>query len=603
MKKQLKTTAKTMLAAAWEATVFCFRNAPLRFTVQTLSELLFTILPFAVLYNWQNLINTVTQKGVIPEVWLMAGFYIAVLVFQLAMETLNTFLDKLFCERLDNRQQVIIMKKMSSLDVGKFYDPEFQDAMSVVNDFPGYPYLFSSVRSFIKSFIIAVVSVAGVAKGYPIAALLIVLCYIPAVVIRSRNAVTQYNLYRSEENDQRKSNYYRDVLTGRDTAAELRLYGFEDLFRGRYNDIWKKLYKAHLRLKRKQTGWELFGELIGMAGLVFLLLFLLADIKIGAVSAGDVSLYIGLALTLMNSVGDTGFAFSCFHMNYMQCAGKLKAFLTLTSALDETGDKKITHIPEIEFRNVSFHYPGKEEYVLKNISFRLSRGEKLALVGINGAGKTTLTKLLCRFYDPTEGEILFDGINAKEFDIHSLRSVFGIMFQDSITYTLSLKDNIMLSDIYSNDEDRFRQACVMSSVDSVTKKLENGYGTEIGRLWNGNNYEPSGGERQKIGLARAYYKDAKVIILDEPSSALDAEAEDHIFRKFSELCRDKSAVLISHRLSAVSMADKVALLENGEMSEFGTHRELMDRNGRYAALYRMQAESYMERKGEDYGTF
>ena len=251
-------------------------------------------------------------------------------------------------------------------------------------------------------------------------------------------------------------------------------------------------------------------------------------------------------------------------------------------------------MPEIEFCNVSFRYPGSDKYVLKNISFKIKRGEKLALVGLNGAGKTTLTKLLIRLYDPTEGEILFNGVNAKEYEINSLRSKFAVSFQSSVRYCMSVKENITISDIGHKSEERFKRACKASDVDKMAQGLPQGYDTQMSKYFSEDGFEPSGGQRQKIGLARAYYRDADIIVLDEPSSALDAEAEDYIFRLFNELYNDKSAVLITHRLSAVAMADKIAVIENGELIEVGTHDELMKKKGRYAELFSMQSKVYTE---------
>jgi ATP-binding cassette subfamily B protein len=488
------------------------------------------------------------------------------------------------------------LKKLASLDIGKYYDPDFQDAMSVVGDSPGYPYVFSDLLSFLKSAVTACFTVYGIAGQYPAAAIMIALFHIPTLIVQIKNSITDYDLYRSEENDQRRMNYYRNVLTGRSTAAELRLYGYEELFRSKYDSIWAKLYKEQIKLKCVQTVRELIGQICNSLGFVTLIVFLLADLKTGTLRAGDAALYIGLVMTLMSSVEDTCFAFSCFYRDYMQCSGKFKSFLSLRSALDESGTKKINGSPEIEFRNVSFRYPGSENYALRNVSFRLGAGEKLALVGVNGAGKTTLTKLICRFYDPDDGEILFDGVPAADYDIKSLRGLFGELFQDNRIYDMTVRENIMLSDTARDDEQRFSDSCEMSGADSIIEKLPRGYDTEIGRSFGETNYEPSGGERQKLGLARAYYKDAGIIILDEPSSALDAEAEDHIFTRFTALCRDKSAILISHRLSAVAMADKIALMENGELLEYGTHTELIQKNGRYAKLYNMQADAYRESK-------
>ena len=592
--KKLVNTVKDMFLASVESTKFCFRYAPLRYITLVLCEILFSILPFVVLYNWQNIINTLSVSGVNRRVWLMVGFYIMIKILLLFVNTFNGFIDKMSYETIDNKRQSMIIEKLSSLDVGKFYDPKFQNAMSVVDNSPGYPYVFNDILTFIKSLVIASLAIGGVWGRYPIPAIAIVLFYIPTLIINCRNAITEYKLYRSEETKQRRSNYYRDILTGRTTAAELRLYGFEDLFLGRYKNIWKQLYSSHVKLKEKQTGKEIIGQLINSLGLVTLLCYIIFDIKTGSISTGDVALYIGLMMTLMASVEDTCFAFSCFYRDYVQCAGKFESFMKLESSIEEKGTKTFNGIPDIEFRNVSFKYPGSNDNVLTNISFKLKKGEKLAVVGINGAGKTTLTKLLCRFYDPTEGVILYDGIPGKEYDINALRGLYGVLFQNNQMYKTSLRDNIMMSDIENFDEERFKRACDISGVEKIAEKLPRGYDTILLRLYGDDNYEPSGGERQKISLARAFYKDAAIVILDEPTSALDAEAEDHVFRKFTQLCTNRSAVLISHRLSAVVMADMIVLIEDGRLIEYGSHNHLMNKNKRYAELFNMQANAYRE---------
>ncbi len=594
MKNKIAESAKKMLISSVESTRFCFKYAPLKYTVYILVEIICSILPFAVLYNWENILNTLSEYGVVPQVYLMILFYIGITVLQSALNTLNLFIDKISYETIDNQIHTMQINKISSLDVGKFYDPKFQDAMSVVNDAPAYPYLFYDIINFAKSIIVTITAASGIMSRYPIATVVILILYIPSVIINCKNSVREYKFYRSMETDQRKSDYYRNVLIEKSTASELRLYGYEDLFRERYKKIWKQIYKAGLKLKFKETAWGIIGQLINPIGFIVLLIYIVSDIRSGSLAVGGVALYIGLGITFMNSVNEISSSFYTFHVNYMQCAGKFEAFLRLESALDESGTLIPQGIPEFEFRNVSFRYPGSERDVLKNISFKLKKGEKLAIVGVNGAGKTTITKLLCRFYDPTSGEILINGIPAKEYDINALRGMFGAAFQNSIVYTMTLRENIMLSDVRKNNEKDFETACEISGVSTLAQKLEFGYDSEIGRLWNGSGYEPSGGEKQKIGIARAFYKDAPAIILDEPSSALDAAAEDHIFTKFMELCRNKTAFLISHRLSAVSMADKIALIENGELIEFGTHDELMKAGKRYSELYNMQAQAYRE---------
>lgn len=593
---ELIKTGKNMCFAAWESAAFCFQHAPLRYASQIVVELILGIIPFVVLYIWKELINLLSVNGFTQEAWYFLATYIIVIIFQLAVETMNQHTERLFRERVDMKCQSIIFDKLSTLDVGKYDDPQFQDAMKVVGETPAYPQVFEGVLEFVKNVIITICAVAGVSGRYPLAAAVLVLLYIPTLCINARNSVKDYEQYRSEERDQRRSNYYRNVLTGQETASELRLYGYEDIFREKYNSIWKKLYRSHIHLKKIQTAWEVLGQIINMLGLIVVILFVYTDIRLGTCPAGDAALLIGLVLTMMDSVESTCISFSDFYMNYLNCNGKLKAFLALKSSLEESGTRTVEGIPSIEFRNVSFRYPGKKEYVLKNISFKLESGEKLALVGVNGAGKTTITKLLCRFYDPTKGEILINGINAKEYDIHKLRRMYGVLFQANRIYKMSIRENIELSDTRKRDELRFREACLWSGMETFIDKCVNGYETGIGRNFHEDNYEPSGGEAQKIGLARAYYKDSVAMILDEPSSALDAEAEEYVFRQFMEISAGKTAFLISHRLSAVSMADKIALVEDGRLQEFGSHEDLLKKGGRYAKLYKLQADAYREVK-------
>jgi len=592
--KKLFTTAKNMALAAWEATTFCFQHAPIRYIVQILSEIISSLLPFAILFIWREIINSLSEHGLTVQAWYWFGVYIVIVLFQLAIGVFTSFVDRLFCETIDMKCQSLIFDKLRTLEIAKYDDPKFEDAMKVVGNAPGYPYLFSDVLAFIKCIIVSACAIVGVTSRYPVAGLAVVLLYIPSVILTARNDVKEYEQYRSEERDNRKSAYYRNILTGRDTAAELRLYGYENIFREKFNAIWKKLHKSHVHLNQMRTAWETLGAIVSSLGLIIVVAFVYADIRNGTCPAGDAAMIIGLVLTMMQSIDDTNSAFSCFYNDYLECNGKLKAFLSLTSSMDESGSRTPAGVPSIEFRNVSFRYPGKEDYVLKNISFKLEQGEKLALIGVNGAGKTTLTKLLCRFYDPDEGEILIDGINAKEYDIHSLRRMFGVQFQNNHLYKMTIRDNVELSDVEKKDESRFQDACLWSGMDTFMYKCKNGYETGITKVFDPDGYEPSGGEKQKIGLARAYYKDSAVMILDEPSSALDAEAEEYIFHQFMEICENKTAVLISHRLSAVSMADKAALIEGGELLEFGTHNDLMAKNGRYAELYKLQADTYKE---------
>jgi ABC-type multidrug transport system fused ATPase/permease subunit len=265
------------------------------------------------------------------------------------------------------------------------------------------------------------------------------------------------------------------------------------------------------------------------------------------------------------------------------------------SDVEDTGDLELQTIDSIHFCNVSFTYPGNENPTIKNMSFEIDARERVALVGINGAGKSTIVKLLLKFYDVTEGSILINGIDIKRFTQASLRRFFSVMFQDYANYAFTLRENIAISDIKSpSTADKVIEACKKSGVDEIYKDWEKGLNSYIYKEFEMDGKELSGGENQKVALGRTFYRDAEIIILDEPSSSLDPESEYKLFNKMIELCKDKGVILISHRLSNVILAEKILVIEDGKLIEQGTHSELINKNGRYASLFRYQAERYKE---------
>ena len=305
------------------------------------------------------------------------------------------------------------------------------------------------------------------------------------------------------------------------------------------------------------------------------------------------SLYISLALA-------AGSSFSLMlnqvvgHLQYcIPEVNRFLDFLQYDNTIEYGNENKAPERPIIEFKNVSFRYPASDKCVLKNVSFKMEYGEKIALLGINGSGKTTLIKLLLRFYKPESGEILINGINIWDYSKEAYSKIFGTCFQEINKYALSLRENIALSRMEEkDDEERIKFAASASGADKIACSLENAYDADMTRNFNDNGAELSGGQWQKVAISRAFFSNAPVIILDEPSSALDPEAEDEIFRSFKKLCVNKSGILISHRLSSSILVDKIILLENGNLIESGTHDTLIEKNGRYAELYRLQADKY-----------
>ena len=255
---------------------------------------------------------------------------------------------------------------------------------------------------------------------------------------------------------------------------------------------------------------------------------------------------------------------------------------------------------EIEFKNVSFRYPGTERDVIKNVSFKISSGEQVVLVGLNGAGKTTLIKLLTRLYDPTEGVITLDGRDIREYDVKALYDMFGIIFQDFVKYAVSVSENIAFGDVKAPySEERVRDAAVRADANDYIVKLPDGYSTPLMRIFERNGIDLSIGQWQKLSIARAYYKDSEILILDEPTAALDPIAEQQIFTKFAELGKNKITVFVSHRLSSAVSASKIIVIEGGELVEMGDHHTLMEKGGKYHKLFTTQAKRYLESKEEE----
>jgi len=313
----------------------------------------------------------------------------------------------------------------------------------------------------------------------------------------------------------------------------------------------------------------------------------------GLIAVGDISYYISLLVQFRSAF------MGIFEMlvRYDDISDKIddvREFLEMSPIIEKSGTIKPSENPEIIFDNVSFCYPNSGDYVLKNCSFKINQGDTFGLVGLNGSGKSTIVKLLCRFYDPTDGEILIDGINSKEYDIASLRKLFGVLFQDYVHYSFSLRENIAMSDITNKDNtDRIMDACRRSKVTDFIQDWEKGLDSNMTRKFDSNGKELSGGQWQRVSLARAFFRDAPTALLDEPSAALDPVAEHEIFEDFANISKGKSAILISHRLSSITLCDKILVLEDGRIIEQGSHKELLNVNGRYAYLFNLQASKYI----------
>jgi ATP-binding cassette subfamily B protein len=374
----------------------------------------------------------------------------------------------------------------------------------------------------------------------------------------------------------------------------VKIFGLNGFLIERFRALSTDFYRVNRRLARQRAGWMGLLTSVGTSGYYAAYAYITWRTLAGQFSIGDLTFLAGSFRRLSGLLESllVGFSYTASQALYLD---DLFSFFTIESAIHSPPNARPVPQPlaaGIEFQNVGFRYPGADNWAVRNLSFTLHAGETLALVGENGAGKTTLVKLLARLYDPDEGRILLDGHDLREYDLSDLRSSIGVIFQDFVRYNLTVAENIAVGRIEARDDmARIQDAARRSLADEVIERLPAKYEQFIGKRFR-TGVDLSGGEWQKVAIARAYMRDAQLLILDEPTAALDARAEFEVFRRFKELSAGKTCVLISHRFSSVRMADRILVLVGGSVEASGTHAQLLAQGGRYAELFELQAAGY-----------
>ncbi len=534
--------------------------------------------------------------------WLVIQF---IFTFgQSIINNINTILSRIYGEMVVNRIKLNIMHKAKTIDLASFDTPEFYEKLENANREAGMrPIQIMNATFSVFSTCISIVSFIVVLWAVsPAAPAIIALLAIPSAIInfiyRRKNAM--YIRHRSK--DRRTMNYYSGLLTNKDMAKEIRLYDLSDVFIDRYNTTFKRYFKGLRKLFISEGLWHIGLRVLNSAVSCVLFVFIAIQVCTGNEEVGNYSLYVSALNNISNGIATLvtttatiyeGTLFIDNMIDFMKHESTIVPTLVDGKTEPEKVSRRTAH--RIEFKNVTFRYPGSERDVIKNVSLVIEQGDTVVLVGLNGAGKTTLIKLLTRLYDPTEGEILLDGINIKEYDVKELYKIFGIIFQDFGKYAVSVRENIAFGDISRKmDKQGVETAAYQSNADDFISKLPDGYDTPLMRIFEENGIELSIGQWQKLSIARAFYSDSDIIILDEPTASLDPMAEQEIFNRFDELRKDKTTVFVSHRLSSATTADKIFVLEYGELIEEGNHSELMAKKGRYYELFSTQASRYIE---------
>jgi len=564
----------------------------------------FALLPAASAWAAKLIVDTIVNSlnnrtpvseglsAVLP--WLLLEF--GLITITTILSQIRTLLDHLINARLAHSVQNQIMAKALTLDLHYFENAKFYDKMqNAQREVNWRPVSIVNSSFLMVQDVITLTSLAVLLAAFgPIVALLLFGAAVPSFIAQMRYSKLYFRLLTWHSPDFRRKSYWENLLTLDSSMKEIKLFGLGNPLLGRYNNLFNEFYREDAALAKRKTLmgtlWGIFA-IVGYYGAYAWVVYCTLE---GAITLGDLTLY--LAVLRQGQGSFTGLFYSLGQIYEGSLfMNNLFSFLKLKPQTEAKHDSR--PVPEkfqtgFEFRNVSFRYPDREDWAIRNLNLHIAPGEKLALVGSNGAGKTTLVKLLTRLYEPTEGQILLEGVDLREYDTAELRLRIGVIFQDFVRYQVTARENIGFGQISAlEDEGRIVEAAKRGGADAVIDDLPQKYDTLLGK-WFDNGHDLSGGEWQKMALSRAFMRNGNLLVLDEPTSALDAEREYEIFQRFRELTEGKMALLISHRFSTVRMADRIAVLENGQIIELGTHQELLKLDGTYAHLFNLQAEGY-----------
>ena len=534
-----------------------------------------------------------------PLLWQFGYLFVNTLV-----NRVSNMVTSISGEVVTNHVKVKIMNKSKDIDIARFDMPDFYSKLENANREAGMRPVnilkstFSLVSTIISSISFIVILTA---IGWYVPLIMILVAF-PSAVITFVYRKKNFMYMRRHSKERRQMSYYSDVLVNKDMVKEIRLFGLHKTFVNRYNSVFKEYFKGVKSLVVREGVWSICVSLVSTVVNCGLFLYIAFSVYRGFGQVGDYSLYTGslnsistCVVTLINVTSQI-YEGSLFIENLISFMKERKSIVPCVEN-PITPKRHTGHT--IELRNVSFRYPGTERDVIKNISLTIEPGDTLVMVGLNGAGKTTLIKLLTRLYDPTGGQILLDGHDIREYDVAELYKIYGIIFQDFGKYAVSVKENVAFGQIEKGIvmED-VKDAVERSNAKEFVSKLPNDYDTPLMRYFEDNGIELSIGQWQKLSIARAFYSDSDILILDEPTASLDAIAEQEIFNQFDRLREDKTTIFVSHRLSSATVANKIIVLKEGELVECGNHAELMAKKGHYYNLFSTQAKRYISTADE-----
>ncbi|MGD0213107.1 MAG: ABC transporter ATP-binding protein [Terriglobales bacterium] len=564
------------------------------------SRLLAALLPVALLWITKLIIDGIvhavsTHQPVQPQFWWLVATEFSLAVLTSVLTRAIDYSDSLLADKYTRHVSIQVMNHAAGLDLLAYEDPVFYDRLErarvQATDRLG---MIQAIGRLVQQAITTLTLSVSIMVYSPWLMLLLIAGVVPAFLGESHFAFLGYAKNFRQTPIRRQLDYLRILGGSKEAAKELKLFGLKDFLLARFTGLSDEIYEENVALSRRKLIAGSMLSVIGTMGYYSAYVFVIWRTVNGALSIGTLTFLAGAILQASSNIQQI----------FSTLAGIADQALFLTDllaffAMQPTICSKPNALPAprpivrgFEFRNVSFSYPGNSRLILNRLNFQLRPGERVALIGENGQGKTTIVKLITRLYDPSEGQILLDGIDLREYQLEDLHREMGVIFQDFMRYEMTARENIAVGRVEEiGNLELLETAARKSMADDIVGRLPQGYEQMLGRRFD-QGVDLSGGEWQKVALARAYLRDAQLLILDEPTAALDARSEFEVFRRFSELTSGKTALFISHRFSTVRMADRIVVLDNGVIVEEGSHDQLASLGGRYAEMFEMQASSY-----------
>jgi ATP-binding cassette subfamily B protein len=595
----------------WRERISALRNVPavLRIvwdsgrTVVVLGvffRLLASVLPLGLLWMTKLIIDLLVRahtghQAVGTRLWWLVAAEFSLAVFGGVLSRGVDFLDALLADKYTRHVSVLVMKHAAQLDLTAYEDPVFYDRLErarvQATDRLG---MIQSIGRLVQQVITTISLSVAIMLFSPWLLLMLVACVVPAFLGESHFAFLGYAKNFRQTPIRRQLDYLRVLGGSKEAAKELKLFGLAPFLTERFSRLSDQIYQEDVALARNRLTAGSFLSMISTAGYYLAYVFVIWRTVAGVLSIGAFTFLAGAIQQASSNIQQIFSTVSSIADQALFLTD-LIAFFEMRPAIASKPNALPAPRPirrGFEFRNVVFRYPGSSRLVLDGLNFHFHPGERVALIGENGEGKTTIVKLLTRLYDPIEGQVLLDGVDLREYNLEDLYKEIGVIFQDFMRYEMTARENIAVGRIEQLDDlPRLDQSARKSMADEVVGRLPQGYEQMLGRRFEGG-VDLSGGEWQKVALARAYLRDAQLLILDEPTAALDARSEYEVFQRFAELTAGKMALFISHRFSTVRMADRIVVLENGRVAEDGDHEQLTRLGGRYAEMFEMQAASY-----------